>query len=140
MIATRPFSTKRKTHASAKHCQKPSVFKHVGRCACHDREACFNPYKILSSRTILPDRRPHPLGRRKKRPHQVCIGQKLVLHQHDTHLDQARNQSHSINAHKNSKQWEQTSLQNLSLHVVQIRAQLVSTLLCLPNQTHLTSS
>ena len=30
MISTRPSSTKRKTHASAKHCWKPSVFKHRG--------------------------------------------------------------------------------------------------------------
>ena len=66
MIATRPSSTKRKTHASAKHCWKPSVFKHVVRCACHDREACFNPYKLLFSCTSLPDSRPQPLGRRRK--------------------------------------------------------------------------
>ena len=66
MIATRPSSTERKTHACAKHCWKPSVFKHVVRCACYDREACFNPYKLSFNRTILPDRRPHPLGRRRK--------------------------------------------------------------------------
>ena len=55
----------------------------------------------------------------EKRLYPVWIEQKLVLHQNDTqHLDQARKQSHSINAHRNSKQWGQTSLQNLSLHVI----------------------
>ena len=53
-----------------------------------------------------------------KRLHPVWIEQTLVLHQNDTHLDQARKQSHSINARKNSKQLGQTTLQNLSLQVV----------------------
>ena len=66
LIATRPPSTKRKPHASAKHCGKLSVFKHDFKCACHDREACFNPCKLLFSHTILPDRLPHPFGKRRK--------------------------------------------------------------------------
>ena len=46
----------------------------------------------------------------EKRLHLVWIEQKLVLHQSDTHPDQARKQSHSITAHNKSKQWGEMSL------------------------------
>ena len=36
------------------------------RCACDDREAHFNPNKLLLSHTILLDRLPHPFGKRRK--------------------------------------------------------------------------
>ena len=32
-----------------------SVFKHNVRCACHELEVCFNPYRLLFNHTILPD-------------------------------------------------------------------------------------
>ena len=67
VIATRSWSsTKRKTHTSVMYCSKPSLLRHFVRWACHVRDACFNPYKLLLSRTTFPERSPHPFGNRRK--------------------------------------------------------------------------
>ena len=70
----------------------------------------------------------------EKRLHPVWIEQKLVLHQSETHLDQARKQSPSINPHKNSKQWGQTSHRDLSLYVAWIHARLAQLCLAYPTK------
>ena len=62
MIATPPSSIKR----SVMHCSKPSLLRHVVRWACRVRDACFNPYKLLLSRTTFPERSPHSFGNRRK--------------------------------------------------------------------------
>ena len=79
-------------------------FTNLDHSRSHDREACFNRTNScsieLSYRTGA-----HILWvGAEKRLHPVWIKQKRVLHQNDTHLDQARKQLHSINAHKNSEQ------------------------------------
>ncbi|CAB1099170.1 unnamed protein product [Ectocarpus sp. CCAP 1310/34] len=66
IMITRPSSINRKTHASARHCKKPKSNKHLVRCACQCRDACFKPYRLLHSFTIRPDNLPHPCGKRMK--------------------------------------------------------------------------
>ena len=45
-----------------KTAQNPKNKKHLARCACHCLDACFKPYKLLFSFTIIPGSQPQPSG------------------------------------------------------------------------------
>ena len=57
MIKILPFSTRRKTPASARNYLKSKRFIQVTICPCYKREACLKPYKLRIRRTD-----PHILG------------------------------------------------------------------------------
>ena len=111
ITATDPASINRKTHASARLCSKPRLFRRINRWLCQDRDTCFKQYitpiqaYYVFSRTVLRS----PETSASEPLPSVRPGQKPVVHRNGTDPTAPRMLSQPSSGYMAWRGWGQTS-------------------------------
>ena len=95
------FPDNRETLAWPKNCARTGVFKRDVGCACYQREACFNAYKLLLNHASYRGDCDIPLANTEKRSHLVWFVQSFHSHRNGIIF---RSSSHAIAFNKRTRE------------------------------------